>query len=637
MEQKSIIMRNFNLRTMLLLAVLLGNIVFVFADDTKIWQDKIEYTITDEGVAYVSDANANITTAIIPESITVNEEEYQVTIIGSSAFESCSKLSSVTIPKTVRKIGNSAFSRCSSLTSVNIPRSVKTIGREAFREAGLTELFIPATVNQIGGACCEDCKNLKKCILEDSDNPITIPGVGSDYGTRALFCNYLEELYMGRNLKDSVRHTMYDSYLSDRYAFNIPSLRKVTFGPKVTRYVDIYDSSVEELYLPDNIQGILSVTLRKLKKIFVGNGITQLSVDAGDSLTHVYTGNNLERLIIGGHQNRLEYIVITSHKLKYFYRSAQEREILLLLPQKDMYPNLMKDCVKNSIGELIGQTKEYTGEVPSFNFSTKVSDAEFSVNSERLSANVGNYKEYIPITMKVGDWTSSFTTEASYEITPAPLTVIADDKEIQFGEETPEFTCSYFGFKNDEDESVLKTPVTISTTAKKNSPAGTYPIIPFGGVADNYTLSYERGTLTIDKASQTIDWTVELPSTAEVGTKVKLAATASSGLPVLFKSSNDDIANVSIIDDVSYLLCKKVGDVVVTAYQSGNKNYEECTAGMTKAISITQPNGITEIRNATADVKDIYSVDGCKLRQTKRGINIIRSSDGKTKKVFVHK
>lgn len=620
-------MKNFNLRTMLLLAVLLGNSVFVFADDTKIWQDKIEYTITDEGIAYVSDADANITTAVIPESITVNGEEYKI-----------------------RKIGNTAFYGCSGLTSVTIPRSVKIIGKYAFDGSRITELFIPSTVNEIGGCCCLNCKNLKKCILEDSDNPITIPGVGIDNSIRDVFCKYLEELYMGRNLKDSIVSVAYaqKKYISDGEAFKIKSLRKVTFGPQVTKFVDISGSSIEELYIPDNIKGEININYPNIKELFIGNGITcvRFGYFSCPDLKHVYLGNNLETLdmrdsYLPKNYPNLEYIVTTSHNLKEVKLLNSDRTIInkfkIFLPQKDMYPDLMTNCVKNSIVEVIGQTKEYTGNAPSFNFSTKVSDAEFSVNSEGLSANVGNYKEYIPITMKVGDWTSSFTTEASYEIAPAPLTVIADDKEKQFGEEVPEFTCSYFGFKNNEDESVLKTPVTISTTAKKNSHAGTYPIIPFGGVADNYTLSYERGTLTIDKASQTIDWDAELPSTAEVGTKVKLAATASSGLPVLFKSSNDDIAYVSVIDSVSYLLCKKVGDVVVTAYQSGNKNYEGCTAGMTKAISITQPNGITEIKNAKADVKDIYSVDGCKLRQTKHGINIIRSSDGKTKKVFIHK
>ena len=54
-----------------------------------------------------------------------------VTSIGDGAFSSCG-LTSVTIPNSVTSIGNSAFFGCRSLTSVTIGNSVTSIGNEAF-------------------------------------------------------------------------------------------------------------------------------------------------------------------------------------------------------------------------------------------------------------------------------------------------------------------------------------------------------------------------------------------------------------------------------------------------------------------------------------------------------------------------
>ena len=48
----------------------------------------------------------------IPPSVTYDNVTYDVTSIGSYAFESCSGLTSITIPNSVTSIGSGAFDRC---------------------------------------------------------------------------------------------------------------------------------------------------------------------------------------------------------------------------------------------------------------------------------------------------------------------------------------------------------------------------------------------------------------------------------------------------------------------------------------------------------------------------------------------
>ncbi len=55
-----------------------------------------------------------------------------VTVIGESAFDGCSSLTSITIPEGVTSIGDYAFAECSGLTSITIPEGVTVIGEGAF-------------------------------------------------------------------------------------------------------------------------------------------------------------------------------------------------------------------------------------------------------------------------------------------------------------------------------------------------------------------------------------------------------------------------------------------------------------------------------------------------------------------------
>ena len=115
---------------------------------------------------------------------------------------------------------------------------------------------------------------------------------------------------------------------------------------------------------------------------------------------------------------------------------------------------------------------------------------------------VGTY----PITIAKGDVTNENVTlvNGTLTITKAPLTIMAGEYTKTQGEENPEFTLTYEGFKNNETSEVLTTKPTVSCEATKESVVGEYTVTVSGAVATNYEISYTNGKLTISEAPVTI-------------------------------------------------------------------------------------------------------------------------------------
>ena len=106
---------------------------------------------------------------IIPETVTYEGKQYNVTSIGDCAFQNCYDLTSVIIPNSVTSIGALAFQKCSRLTSVTIPNSVTSIGSCAFQDcSGLTSVTIPNSVTTINLGTFHGCKKLTSVTIPNS-------------------------------------------------------------------------------------------------------------------------------------------------------------------------------------------------------------------------------------------------------------------------------------------------------------------------------------------------------------------------------------------------------------------------------------------------------------------------------------
>ena len=84
------------------------------------------------------------------------------------SYPSTSQDVTFVIPDSVSVIGSGAFNHCTKLRHVEIPSSVHVIQRNAFAHSGIESISIPDSVLEIGDLCFYSCKNLKVVKLSES-------------------------------------------------------------------------------------------------------------------------------------------------------------------------------------------------------------------------------------------------------------------------------------------------------------------------------------------------------------------------------------------------------------------------------------------------------------------------------------
>jgi hypothetical protein len=95
-----------------------------------------------------------------------------------------------------------------------------------------------------------------------------------------------------------------------------------------------------------------------------------------------------------------------------------------------------------------------------------------------------------------GNYTVTLNS-ATGTITPAALTIRADDKSRDHGTANPPFTATYIGLQAGDAPSSLSGLLAFTTPATITAPPGTYAITPLGQSSSDYAITYVNGILAV--------------------------------------------------------------------------------------------------------------------------------------------
>lgn len=181
-----------------------------------------------------------------------------ITSIGFSAFEGCTRLTTISIPNSVTNIEWYAFCWCSGLKTIDIPNSVTNIGKSAFQGCdGLKSINIPNSVISIGEMAFEGCTKLTSLTIPNSVQTLGAAAFRNCYSLKKLYwnaenCQYSSTTYSAPfNWNSSLTHIIIGSnvqsigdnmFYLDNYYNNIktvtcqalvpPVITDVCFSPK---------------------------------------------------------------------------------------------------------------------------------------------------------------------------------------------------------------------------------------------------------------------------------------------------------------------------------------------------------------------------------------------------------------------
>jgi hypothetical protein len=231
------------------------------------------------------------------------------------------------------------------------------------------------------------------------------------------------------------------------------------------------------------------------------------------------------------------------------------------------------------------------------------------------------------------NYTAATPVPQSILIQQASVIITASSPTVSYGAAVPTITPGYSAFQNSQTSSVLTAGPVCVTAYTTASNAGSSPSTSCSGAAaSNYTFTYASGNVTVNPAPQTINFTQPAsPLVYPVASPIALVAIGgNSGNPVTFSVTGP--GTLSGINN-STLTITGAGNVVVTANQAGNANYQAATS-VSYTIVVSQVAGTVNKPTITpGGGAAIYSSSTSvtvTMATTTAGATIYYTTDGST-------
>ena len=186
------------------------------------------------------------------------------------------------------------------------------------------------------------------------------------------------------------------------------------------------------------------------------------------------------------------------------------------------------------------------------------------------------------------------TKNGKLVVNKAPIVITPNDVEVTYGDDLSNHTFSYSvqGFMNGDTVDCFTANPVIRIDGDGIN-AGTYAIVASGASADNYSISYEPGTLTVKKAPMTI--------TVANAARVYGAANPTFSYTALDNAGKDVLSALSTKPTMSTdaTVLSVVGEYTITAVGAESTNYAitvvDGTLSVNKApLTITPKNVMVE-------------------------------------------
>ena len=238
----------------------------------------------------------------------------------------------------------------------------------------------------------------------------------------------------------------------------------------------------------------------------------------------------------------------------------------------------------------------------------------------KYSIDGGNSWSERPMAKDVGEYSVSYYLDGGNNyngtqiftetvvVKPAPLTVKANDHAITYGDDAKNNGVQYIGFVGSDGQNSIEGTLTYSYNYAKGDNVGTYAITPSGLTAKNYTITYESGALTVEKANATVETAPTVISDLEYnGNEQNLVTQGSANLATMQYKVDDGEWSTEIPT------AKNAGDYTVY-YKAGDLNHNESE---TNSLKVTIKKTSLTI---TADDKTVCIENDCELTYTVSGL-----------------